>query len=186
MCLYKSHIIWCLSWFCFQMGITTLPLQAGNSHFQSAPCFVAVFGDSRVPSTEFADGCNQLKRLTWDAFWSCSRCLQQAFTQVQNARQASLVKQQLLLHDQLLREMQGCAILRQPGLSPALTALAQEVMKNSVFSVVSVNSCVCVCICTQNNNKNRTYGGSVTLICNERRKMLQQGTLPNLCSCAQR
>lgn len=102
---------------------------------QEGPLCVSALGDSSVPNTECAGSCKQLERLMRDPFWSCSCCLQQAFTQVQSARQASTVKQQLLLQ-QLWREMQVCGVLGKPVLSPALTVLAPEVKeKHSMFSV---------------------------------------------------
>jgi len=84
-----------------------------------------------VPNVVFAGSCNQLRHLTRDPFWSRSCCLQQAFTQVQSAQQASVVKQQLW------REMQGCGILWKPVLSPVLPVLAPKVKKNTVVGVNS-------------------------------------------------
>lgn len=124
---------------------------------QEGPLCVSALGDSSVPNTECAGSCKRLERLIRDPFWLCSCCLQQAFTQVQSAQQASMVKQQLLLQ-QLWREMQVCGVLGKPVLSPALTVLAPEVKeKHSMFSVHTH-------ACTKETTT-EVYGGSVILTC---------------------
>lgn len=112
-----------------------------------------------MPNTECAGSCNQLERLIRDPFWSCSCCLQQAFTQVQSAQQVSMVKQQLLLQQQQLwREMQVCGVLGKPVLSPALTVLAPAVKEKHSMFLVHTHA-------RTEETTTEVYGGSVILTC---------------------
>lgn len=131
-----------------------LPLQTGNpvmSRVHSA------LGDSWVLNAEFTRSCNQLKCFIRDLFWSCSCCVQQAFTQVQSAQQVFTVKQQLFL--QLWREMQAHPV--RAGTDS--TGLSSE-EKCSVSSVVGVSSYTHTYTQTKETTT-EVYGGSVTLTC---------------------